>query len=131
MSDELIQLRAEVARLTAELDKYVGKEPTLRDEMAYLNRCLDAVYDLCREADKDGNTADGRFTPAAVRQAASGERDDDPNDRRRRLYLDGNGQGWVETRRGFITQIEPVWSGEPIGNIREKTGEIHEIGRTW
>ncbi|MEU3665806.1 hypothetical protein [Streptomyces virginiae] len=118
--------------LADSLDKYVGKEPTLRDEMAYLSRCLDAVYGLCREVDDDGNTSDGKFTPAAVIQAASGEREDNPNDRRRRLYLDGHGQAWVETGEGFITEIGlSLWDGEPIGNIRERTGEIHEIGRTW
>ncbi|KOV07474.1 hypothetical protein ADK92_05480 [Streptomyces sp. XY533] len=114
------------------LAKYVGKEPTLRDEMAYLSRCLDAVYGLCREVDADGNTADGKFTPAAVIQAASGEREDNPNDRRRRLYLDGHGQAWVETSEGLVTQIGmSLWDGEPIGDVRQRTGEIHEIGRTW
>ncbi|MFH9798039.1 hypothetical protein [Streptomyces virginiae] len=129
---QLETVNDEMTGLRLHLDKYVGKEPTLRDEMAYLSRCLDAVYGLCREVDDDGNTSDGKFTPAAVIQAASGEREDNPNDRRRRLYLDGHGQAWVETGEGFITEIGlSLWDGEPIGNIRERTGEIHEIGRTW
>lgn len=34
---------AELKQLRAELKKYVGKEPTIADEMAHLNRCIDAV----------------------------------------------------------------------------------------
>lgn len=126
----------EVIALREQLAKYVGKEPTLRDEMAYLNRCLDAVFGLCREADKDGNTSDGKFTPAAVLQAASGEREDDPNDRRRRLYLDGEGSVWVD---GSVSPDGTRWIGYVVHSggqstheeVRARTGELHEIGRTW
>lgn len=62
----------------AELEKYVGKEPTVAEEMQHLNRCLDAVYDLCEEAKR----AAGRWENplpvpewvAAVEQAADGDR---------------------------------------------------------
>ena len=37
------EARNRVAELEAELKKYVGAEPTIADEMAHLNRCIDAV----------------------------------------------------------------------------------------
>src|SRR6185503_274322 len=37
-------LLARVADLEATLERYVGKEPTVAEEMAYLNRCLNAVH---------------------------------------------------------------------------------------
>ena len=49
---ELKELRARVAELEAELAKYVGNEPTIAEEMAYLSRCLDAVRDVCNAAEK-------------------------------------------------------------------------------
>lgn len=42
----------ELAEARAELAKYVGHEPTIADEMAYLSRCLDAVRDVCDDAEK-------------------------------------------------------------------------------
>ena len=129
MSDEL-------ARLRAELDKYIGKEPTLREEMAYLNRCLNAVFEVCREAEKQATRWENPLPVpewvSLVRSAAAGEREDRPGDNRRRLYLDGHGQAWIEVAEGYVTQIGlALWEGEPIGNVRERTGELHEIGRTW
>lgn len=126
----------EIAALREQLDKYVGKEPTLRDEMAYLHRCLNAVFNECRKAEKQATRwKDPLPVPewvSTIRSAAAGEREDQPGDNRRRIYLDGHGQAWIETSAGFVTQIEmPLWEGEPIANVREKTGEIHEIGRTW
>ncbi|WP_129293169.1 hypothetical protein [Streptomyces lydicus] len=44
------QQAAELARLRAELERYVGAEPTVAEEMQYLNRCLDAVHDVLDEA---------------------------------------------------------------------------------
>ncbi|MFE9127049.1 hypothetical protein ACFYOF_16790 [Streptomyces sp. NPDC007148] len=43
---------ARVAQLERELKKYVGAEPTVAEEMAYLSSCLDAVRDLCDEAEQ-------------------------------------------------------------------------------
>ena len=44
---ELQQLRARVTELEAERKKYVGAEPTIAEEMAYLGRCLNTFHDLC------------------------------------------------------------------------------------
>jgi hypothetical protein len=46
----LRQERARVAELEAERAKYVGVEPTIAEEMAYLSRCLDAVHEACDRA---------------------------------------------------------------------------------
>lgn len=71
----------EVTRLRAELDKYVGKEPTLREEMAYLSRCLNAVFEVCREAEKQATRWEQPLPVpewvAVVRAAASGSTSDD------------------------------------------------------
>ncbi|MFE2712282.1 hypothetical protein ACFXKI_09895 [Streptomyces mirabilis] len=53
-----------------ELAKYVGHEPTIAEEMAYVSNCLDAVYALCHETKTSGALG---VTPEAVEQAASGE----------------------------------------------------------
>ncbi|MFI8448193.1 hypothetical protein [Streptomyces erythrochromogenes] len=130
------QADEEMTGLRNKLDRYVGKEPTLREEMAYLNRCLNAVFEVSRNAEKQAlrweNPLPVPGWVSEVRAAAAGQREDQANDFRRRLYLDGTSQAWIETSTGFVTQIEaPLWDGEPIANVRERTGEIHEIGRTW
>ena len=61
-----------VEQLRAELAKYVGHEPTIAEEMAYLSRCIDAVHALCDEAGAKGIVSGGTFTVDAVRQAADG-----------------------------------------------------------
>lgn len=126
----------EITALREQLAKYVGKEPTLRDEMAYLHRCLNAVFNVCRVAEKQAlrweNPLPVPEWVSAVRSAAAGEREDQPGDNRRRIYLDGHGQAWVETSEGYVTQIGmALWDGEPVGDVQGRTGEIHEIGRTW
>lgn len=128
---------AEIDRLRAELEKYVGKEPTVVEEMAYLNRCLNAVYDLCGEAKRKGITSGGMFTVAAVEQAADGERADNPNDKRRRLYVDGKGNAWIDCATDengvrYVIEVDEA-SGEeqPLDAIAERTGSLREIGRCW
>ncbi|MFE1192863.1 hypothetical protein ACFW6E_08690 [Streptomyces olivaceoviridis] len=66
------EARARVAELEAERAKYVGREPTIAEEMAYLSRCLDSVLALCEQAEKQGVTSGGPFTVDAVRAAAEG-----------------------------------------------------------
>ncbi|MFE0800134.1 hypothetical protein [Streptomyces sp. NPDC058812] len=69
---------AENTQLRAELNKYVGKEPTVAEEMAYLNRCLDAVLDLCDEAERQATRWENPLPVpewvTKVRQAADGDR---------------------------------------------------------
>ncbi|MEU9498193.1 hypothetical protein [Streptomyces sp. NPDC048196] len=60
----------EIARLRAELEKYVGHEPTAAEEMQYLRSCLDAVYDACEAARRDGRV----ITVEEIEQAADGQR---------------------------------------------------------
>jgi hypothetical protein len=59
-----------VTELEAELAKYVGHEPTIAEEMAYLSNSLDAVLSLCHETRRTGSLG---VTPEAVEQAAAGE----------------------------------------------------------
>jgi hypothetical protein len=73
---ELEKLRAQVAELEAERAKYVGAEPTIAEEMAYLSRCLDSVLDLCDKAEKQAARWENPLPVpewvAQVREAAEG-----------------------------------------------------------
>ncbi|MFE7954435.1 hypothetical protein [Streptomyces sp. NPDC057413] len=70
------QMRARVAELEAELAKYVGQEPTIAEEMAYLSRCLDAVHEVCDDAEKQATRWENPLPVpewvARVRAAADG-----------------------------------------------------------
>ena len=48
----LKQEQAHTQHLRSELAKYVGKEPTIAEEMEHLIHCLDAVSTVCDEAEK-------------------------------------------------------------------------------
>lgn len=65
-----------------ELAKYVGAEPTIAEEMQYLSRCLDAVRDVCDATEKQATRWEHPLPVpewvAQVREAASGERPDNP-----------------------------------------------------
>lgn len=52
LEQQLAQARDRVTELETERKKYVGVEPTIAEEMAYLSRCLFAVHDLCDEQEK-------------------------------------------------------------------------------
>lgn len=66
------EARARATELEAERAKYVGAEPTIAEEMAYLSRCIDSVLDLCEKAEQQGITSGGAFTVDAIRAAAEG-----------------------------------------------------------
>ncbi|MFF6847060.1 MULTISPECIES: hypothetical protein [Streptomyces] len=111
-----VELENENARLADERAKYVGKEPTIAEEMQHLNRCLNAVYDLCEQAKENA----GRWeTPLpvpewveAVEKAADGEREIDPWQR----AVDGL-NALIDAGIGF-------WI-EPDGHISNPMGDEH------
>ncbi|WP_326768805.1 hypothetical protein OG978_33555 [Streptomyces sp. NBC_01591] len=129
-----------VAELEAELAKYVGKEPTIADETAHLQRCLNAVYELCDETAAQSTRWEHPLPVpewvAAVRQAADGQRPENADDNRRRIYVDGKGNGWISTcvEDGIehVVPIQPAaWVDESIEEIAAENDGLHEIGRCW
>lgn len=70
------RLRARVAELEAERAKYVGVEPTIAEEMAYLSRCIDSVLELCDKAEQQAKRWENPLPVpewvARVREAADG-----------------------------------------------------------
>ncbi|MGV0098128.1 hypothetical protein [Streptomyces californicus] len=129
-----VTLEQENARLGTELERYVGKEPTVRDEMAYLQRCLNSVLELCDQAATQAVRWESPLPVpewvVAVREAASGERPDTPADKRRRIYIDGHGDAWLSLTEDTIGPLAgAMWSDETTTSVRDRTGELHEIGR--
>lgn len=125
----LEKAQARIAELEAELERYVGKEPTVRDEMAHLQRKLNAVRELCDEA-RLGSCLG--ITIEAVEQAANGERAPSPDDKRRRIYIDGEGNAWLSLTEDTIGPLaRAMWSDETTTSVRDRTGGLHEIGRCW
>lgn len=85
---DVLALLAEIAELRQQLDtaerqtkeledRYIGKEPTIREEMAYLNRCLTAVHEACTAAERQAARWEYPLPVpewvATVRAAAGGE----------------------------------------------------------
>ncbi|WP_439947225.1 hypothetical protein [Streptomyces sp. BBFR109] len=73
---EVDAMRARIAGLEAERKKYVGTEPTIAEEVAYLSRCVDSVLDLCQKAEQQAGRWEQPFPVPewvpAVRAAAEG-----------------------------------------------------------
>jgi hypothetical protein len=136
---ELAAVRAERDEARAELAKF-GQEPTVVEELAYLSRCLDAVYDVCDEAKRQARRWEAPLPVAAwvatVEQAADGQRPDNPKDRRRRLYIDGKGNAWISLSHDkdirYIGRLAGAMPGDDTeDSVREATGSLREIGRCW
>ncbi|MCX4450625.1 hypothetical protein [Streptomyces sp. NBC_01789] len=132
--------QARVAELETELAKYVGKEPTIADEMAYLHRCLNAVREVCDQAEKQATRSENPLPVpewvAVVREAADGVRPENPDDNRRRIYIDGEGNGWISVCvEDGVEHVVPVqaaaWVEESVEEIAADKGGLHEIGRCW
>lgn len=66
-----------ITELEGELAKYVGAEPTVAEEMAYLSRCFHAVHDVCDETERQATRWENPLPVPEwveqVRKAASGE----------------------------------------------------------
>ncbi|MFD7661259.1 hypothetical protein [Streptomyces sp. NPDC059788] len=137
-------LLADIRWLIEQLEEYVGKEPTVAEEMAHLSSCLGAVRDLCDQARQDARRWEQPLPEpewvAAVEQAANGNRPDDPDDRRRRIYIDGKGRAWLSHSLDHVEgelvararlDTDPFADGEAVQKVRERTGGLREIGRAW
>jgi hypothetical protein len=132
-NEALKKLRKRVAEMEAELVKYVGKEPTIAEEMQYVGSCLDAVYDLVNGAKKRGHEV---VTTAEVEQAASGDWPRAPKDNRRSIYVDGKGNAWIDAGKDEsgaqdIAGITDGWRLRSAEEVRVETGGLREIGRCW
>ncbi|WP_282084088.1 hypothetical protein [Streptomyces tendae] len=137
---ELAAVRAERDQARAELSKYVDKEPTIAEEMDYVSRCLNAVRDVCDTAEKQATRWENPLPVPewveSVRAAANGERADTPNDNRRRLFVDGKGNGWISVCHDegteWIVPVQPEAAVEQdVRDVADETGSLREIGRCW
>jgi hypothetical protein len=61
---------------------------------------------------------------------------DTPNDRRRRIYIDGDGNAWLSLSHDrnirYIGRLAGAFHGDDTtDSVRESTGGLREIGRCW
>lgn len=61
---------------------------------------------------------------------------EDMSDRRRRLYVDGKGNGWIDVAQDAdgtqdVVAITDPWRMKSAESVRAKTGSLREIGRCW
>jgi hypothetical protein len=58
-------------------------------------------------------------------------------DRRRRIYIDGKGNGWIDlsvdpvTGERDLVGITDQWRIASVDKVRTDTGDLREIGRCW
>lgn len=84
-----------------------------------------------------GKVASAHAVGLAVARLRDGRPADDPADDRRRIYLDGKGDAWIdcgvdEHGTRYIAQIqEQTGTDEPKEDVRARTGSLREIGRAW
>ncbi|GAA0637641.1 hypothetical protein GCM10009535_12600 [Streptomyces thermocarboxydovorans] len=62
--------------------------------------------------------------------------EDDPNDNRRRIYIDGKGNAWIsvcaDEGTEWVVPVQPEAAVEQdVRDIADDTGSIREIGRCW
>ena len=70
-------------------------------------------------------------------EAAAAKATEEAKDRRRRIYVDGKGDGWIDlsvdetTGERELTGITNPWKIASAEDIRNDTGDLREIGRCW
>lgn len=74
---------------------------------------------------------------AAEVEAAKAKVAEEVADRRRRIYIDGKGDGWIDlsvdetTGERELTGITNPWKIASAEEVRNDTGGLREIGRCW
>ena len=78
-----------------------------------------------------------RQARARVAELEAGAVAEDPNDRRRRIYIDGKGDGWIdsgvdtETGERDVAGITNPWKVASAEDVKADSGSLREIGRCW
>lgn len=73
----------------------------------------------------------------AREEFAAGVAEAGVDDRRRRIYVDGKGDGWIdltvdpESGERQLTGITNPWKIASADEVRSDTGGLAEIGRCW
>jgi hypothetical protein len=94
---------------------------------------LDHVDPVSESVWQAAKEADAASAAAAVKAKA----DEDAKDRRRRIYIDGKGDGWIDlsvdeaTGERELTGITNPWKVASADEVRNDTGGLREIGRCW
>lgn len=94
-----------------------------------------ALRIILAELNKSGAEVD----PEQIRRTiAEGLPREDMSDRRRRIYIDGHGDAWID---GVVENDGSMWlfqlsnmataSSEPQASVAQRTGSLREIGRCW
>ncbi|MFF7329742.1 hypothetical protein [Streptomyces sp. NPDC008150] len=90
--------------------------------LTHVDPVSEVVYEAAKQAEQTA-------TAVVAREEAK--------DRRRRIYVDGNGNGWIdltvdtETGERDLVGLTDTWKIATPGEIRRKTGGLREIGRCW
>lgn len=90
--------------------------------LSHVDPVSESVWQAAKEAD----------AMAAAAKAA-----EDAKDRRRRIYIDGKGDGWIDltvdpaTGERELTGITNPWKIASADEVRNDTGDLREIGRCW
>ncbi|MFF9624221.1 hypothetical protein [Streptomyces griseosporeus] len=80
---------------------------------------------------------DENITPGEIRKSlAEFLPRDDASDNRRRIYIDGKGNGWISVCHDegteWVVPVEPAAHVEQdIRDVADETGSLREIGRCW
>ncbi|MGW5173209.1 hypothetical protein ACWERY_02425 [Streptomyces sp. NPDC004082] len=100
--------------------------------LTHVDPVSESVWQAAQEAETAAAVAEQGALPVPV-----GETAEDPADRRRRIYIDGKGNGWIDlavdltTGERDLVGITDAWKIAPASEVRASTGDLREIGRCW
>jgi multidrug efflux pump subunit AcrA (membrane-fusion protein) len=126
-------LLAELYAVRAELRVARGRVAELEAERHERVLVPRREYELMEAQRERAATAEAR---TAELEAAQVPADEDPDDNRRRLYIDGKGNGWIslchDEGTEWVVPVQPEGAVEQdVRDIAHETGSIREIGRCW
>jgi hypothetical protein len=146
---DALRLRAErlydrEAALLAEVERLKAELASAREDAAFMER--NTLPELRRTVEhhqagkqrwrERAEKAEARVAELEAEQQPPDAGDDDPNDNRRRLYIDGKGNGWIsvcsDEGTEWVVPVQPEAAVEQdVRDVADETGSLREIGRCW